>query len=71
MTLFNIYFFVFIIACSIGMFSTFDPSDTLPNGAILYQEGYLRSTNNAFYATMQRDGNFVVYTSPDLSPVEF
>ncbi|CAF2650846.1 unnamed protein product [Rotaria sp. Silwood2] len=51
------------------MFSTFNPSDKLQNGAILYQEEYLRSTNEAYYAIMQRDGNFVVYTSRDFSPV--
>jgi hypothetical protein len=44
-------------------------SDTLRHGAILYQEGYLRSTNDAYFAIMQRDGNLVVYTSRDFSPV--
>ncbi|CAF3644682.1 unnamed protein product [Rotaria sp. Silwood1] len=51
------------------MFAKAYPSDTLQNGAVLYQEGYLRSTNDAYYAIMQRDGNFVVYTSRDFSPV--
>jgi len=63
------YILLFIIGCSIGMSSRLYASDTLPDGGTLYQEQYLRSTNNAYYALMQRDGNFVVYTSPDFSPV--
>jgi hypothetical protein len=63
------YFSLFIIGCLFGMSSTYEPSDTLPQGGTLYQEGYLRSTNDAYFAIMQRDGNFVVYTSRDFSPV--
>ncbi|CAF4928467.1 unnamed protein product, partial [Rotaria magnacalcarata] len=31
--------------------------------------GYLGATNDAYFAIMQRDGNLVVYTSRDFSPV--
>ncbi len=51
------------------MKNKYDYLDTLENGGYLYQEDYLRSTNDAYYAFMQRDGNFVVYTSSDFSPV--
>lgn len=63
------YIFLFMIGCSIGMSARLYASDILPEGGILYQEDFLRSTNEAYYALMQRDGNFVVYTSPDFSPV--
>ncbi len=64
-----IYLLLIIAGYSTGMSSRFYESDTLQNGAVLYQEGYLRSTNDAYFAIMQRDGNFVIYTSRDFSPV--
>ena len=69
MTISYVYFLLFIIGCSTGIFLKSYPFDTLSNGATLHQEGYLRSTNDAYFAIMQRDGNLVVYTSRDFSPV--
>ena len=63
------YILLFIIGGSIGISARFYVSDTLSDGGILYQEAFLRSTNEAYYAIMQRDGNFVIYTSTDFSPV--
>jgi hypothetical protein len=69
MTLLFGYIFLFIIGCSVGIPPKFYSSDTLQQNCTLNQEEYLVSTNNAYYAFMQRDGNFVVYTSSDFSPV--
>jgi hypothetical protein len=69
MSILYVSLLLYITGCSTGMSSRFYLSDTLQNGATLYQEGYLRSTNDAYYAIMQRDGNFVVYTSLDFDPV--
>lgn len=63
------YTLLFIIGCSIGISARLYASDTLSNGGTLYQEDFLRSTNEAYYAIMQRDGNFVIYISTDFSPV--
>ena len=64
-----VYFLVFLVDSLLAKPSISYPSETLANGETLYQEGYLRSTNDAYYAIMQRDGNLVVYTSQDFSPV--
>ncbi len=69
MTLLYLNFLLFTLRCSIAMPPIFYPSDTLKNGATLYQEEYLQSTNDGYYGIMQRDGNFVIYTSRDFSPV--
>ncbi|CAF3987540.1 unnamed protein product [Rotaria magnacalcarata] len=69
MTILFVFILVLFIGCSIGESPRFYSSDTLGNGATLYQEGYLGATNDAYFAIMQRDGNLVVYTSRDFSPV--
>ena len=63
------YLVLLLVDFSFAMSPIYPASETLANGDTLYQEGYLRSTNDAYYAIMQRDGNFVVYTSRDFSPV--
>ena len=45
-----------------------DVSDTLGANQTLDQECFLKSTNNAYFAKMQKDGNFVVYVSPHFVP---
>jgi len=54
------YILLFIIGGSIAMSARLYASDTLSNGGTLYQQDFLRSTNEAYYAIMQRDGNFVI-----------
>jgi len=44
-------------------------SATLGNGQTLTQGNYLASPNNSYFAVMQSDGNFVLYTSRDWRPV--
>mmetsp|Transcript_13856 Transcript_13856/g.12562 ORF Transcript_13856/g.12562 Transcript_13856/m.12562 type:complete len:120 (-) Transcript_13856:128-487(-) len=43
-------------------------SDTLGNGQTLEQGSFLRSSNGKYYAVIQSDGNFVLYTSKDFVP---
>merc|ERR1712232_12657 len=43
-------------------------SDRLTNGASLTQGNSLQSTNQAYFITMQGDGNLVLYVSTDHRP---
>lgn len=63
------YIFLLLIICSLGVSPRFYSSDTIYSGSTLFQNDYLSSTNDAYFAIMQRDGNLVVYTSRDFSPV--